>query len=103
MHGPVDAAGLAVLPGTVQGVDDPDPLGVEPGGIVPYPLLGEHGVTRPPAGQDGGDEIVRALVPGGAQRVGVRVPPLGAQFAQQLTGALGQPAGEGTIGGGGHQ
>src|SRR2546421_129660 len=62
VDGPVGTAGLAVFPGTVQGIHDPDALGVEPGGIIPYPFFGEHRVTRPPAGQGGGGQVRPVLV-----------------------------------------
>ena len=103
MYRPVHPSRLAVLAGAVQRVHDPDPVGRQARRIVPYPLLGEHLVTWPPAFQRGDDQVVGLLVPGRAQRVGVGDGLVGAQVAQQHAGLAGEPAGEGAIDGGGHQ
>ena len=46
MHRPVGAAGLAELPGAVERVDDPHPLGVEAAAVLGA-LLGQHAVVGP--------------------------------------------------------
>ena len=46
VDGPVGAGRLAELPGAVERIDDPDPLGAEADAVVVGPgLLGEHGVA----------------------------------------------------------
>jgi hypothetical protein len=90
VDGPVGAARFAELPGAVQRVDDPDPAGAEPRGVVGA-LLGQDDVTRAQVGQRGGQELVRQPVTGLAQHV--RVAALGAQLEQARPGLAGQVAG----------
>jgi hypothetical protein len=87
VHGPVGPTGLAELPGAVQRVDDPDPLGGVPGGRVGA-LLGQHRVAGAAGGQLGQQECVGLRVTGPAVRA------RGAQLQQQRTGPLGQLLGQ---------
>ena len=87
MHGPVGPAGLAELPGAVERVDDPDPLGGVPGGRV-RALLRQHRVAGTPGGELGEQERVGLRVTGPAVRA------RGAQLQQQRTGPLGQLLGQ---------
>lgn len=68
MHGEVDAS-LAVLPGAIEGVDDPDPIGGEAHRVIGA-FLTEHDVARTHRGQSLDDEFVRCAVGLLAQLVG---------------------------------
>ena len=91
MYRPVGAAGLAELAGTVQRVDDPDPVGALPLDGIPDTLLGEHHVARAVPAQLGHQQFVGELVAGGPELVGVDVISPGAQPEQQFAGALREP------------
>jgi len=83
VHRPVGPVRLAELPGAVQRVDDPHPLGGQPGRVVPA-LFGQHRITRAQLAELAGQELVRAPVPGGAQFPWVAA--IRAQREQQLPG-----------------
>jgi hypothetical protein len=87
MHRPVGPASLTELPGSVQRVNDPGPLGGQPGRIV-LTFLGQHRVTRAQPGQLGHQVLVGEPVAGGAQAAGVAA--LGPERKQ----ALARPGGE---------
>jgi hypothetical protein len=61
VHRPVRAERLAELPGAIERIDDPDPLGGEPGRVV-LALLGQDRVGRAAPGKLGGEELVRRQV-----------------------------------------
>ena len=88
---PVGAPGLAELPGAIQWVHDPHPVGGQPRRVV-LALLGQHRVTGPARGQLGGEELVRKPVSRFAQVA--RIAPLGAQVEQQLAGLFRELSGK---------
>src|SRR5262244_749765 len=57
----VSAPGLAELPGAIERVDDPHPVGGQPRPVVPA-LLGQHRITGPARGQPGDEDLVRKQV-----------------------------------------
>ena len=64
VNGPVDAGRLAVFPGAVERVHDPDPRGIE-ASLVVRPFLGEYGVVR----AFGAERVDDETVGGGVARV----------------------------------
>jgi hypothetical protein len=58
VHRPVGAARLAELPGPVERIYDPHPVGRQPRRIV-GPLLGEHHITGPGFVQPGQQKVMR--------------------------------------------
>ena len=70
VHGPVVAPG-GELPGPVERVDDPHPVGIDPRQVVDG-LFGQHRVGGPLARQAVEDQRVGPLVPGVAEVI--RVP-----------------------------
>ena len=62
MDRPVVASQFGELPGAVERVDDPHPLGGQPDGAVGT-LFGQHRVTRALGGKRFHQEVVGALVP----------------------------------------
>jgi len=87
VDGPVGSAWLAELAGTVEGVDNPYPVGGK-AGLVVDALLREDGVAGPGPRQLGHQELVGLPVAGVAQGRGVAA--LGAQVKEETAGALGQ-------------
>jgi hypothetical protein len=61
MNSPVGASGLAELPRSVEGVDDPDASTVEPAGVWRR-LFGEPRIVWELCGERGNEELVRATV-----------------------------------------
>jgi hypothetical protein len=86
VDGPVASARLAELAGSVEGVDDPYPVGGQ-AGLVVDAFLGEDGITWPLPGQLGHQELVRLPVPGVPQGVGVAARC--AQLQEEVASALG--------------
>ena len=102
VHGPVGAGDLAELAGAVERVDDPHPVGGEPG-RVGGALLGEHGVVGPGRGQAGDEQLVGlpvALVAQGLPSTGrpaVGRRPRPAASTSSSPGLGGEPGGEGVV------
>jgi hypothetical protein len=61
VHRPVRTGRFAELPGAIERIDDPDPLGSEPGRVV-LALFGQDRVGRAAAGKLGGEELMRRQV-----------------------------------------
>ena len=93
MHRPVGAAELGELPGAVERVDDPHPLGFEPSPVVGA-LLGEHRVGRPGIRQRLHQEFMRPLVAGRLSLCCGGVGQFLAHGEQQVTGLGRQPGGQ---------
>ena len=91
VHGPVAPRRLAVLPGAVERIDDPDPAAVEPPAVVGR-LLGEHRVVGTGLGEGGDEELVREPVTGAAQIV-AGVGPVPAAVLHQPRPGLGRQVG----------
>ena len=91
VHGPVVAAQFGELPGAVERVDDPHPLGGEPDGVVGA-LLGQHRVAGPLGSQRLHQEVVGSLVPRGLPLGPAGVGELGTYLEQQLA-RVGRQAG----------
>ena len=99
VDGPVGAARLAELPGAVERVDDPDPVGAQSRPVLDA-LLGQDLVVRPQLAERLDDEPVGrpvALVP---QRPPVvrRRACLRPQVEQQLAGPRGHVRRDGVVG-----
>ena len=71
MHGPVVAAEFGELPGAVERIDDPYPLGGQPCRVVDT-FFGQDHVTRPGCTQFRHQEVVGSLVAGGFSLLGGR-------------------------------
>ncbi len=97
VHGPVVARHLGELPGAVERVDDPDPLGLQ-AALVVLALLGEHGVGGPVLGQQRHQQLVGGPVAGVLELASLQT--LGAHLEQPATGRLGQPGGHHVVVGG---
>ena len=94
MDRPVGAPGLTELPGAIQRVHDPDPVGRQPRPVVAA-LLGQDRVTRPARRQFGGEELVGEPVSRLAQIAGIA--SLGTQPEQQRPGLLREFSGKAII------
>jgi hypothetical protein len=96
VYRPVEPA-LGVLPGAVQRVYDPHPVGRQPGWVVGG-LLGQHRVMRALARQPLHEQVVRHPVSAYAQPV----PSAVSQRQQPLTRLVRQPGGQVDVAGVGH-
>jgi len=89
VHRPVRSRRFAELPGAVEGVDDPDPVRLEPDRVV-LALLGEDGVARMAGGELPGQPQVRLMVSPAHRLLGAAVradrPPDSAQQLPRLAG-----------------
>ena len=97
MHRPVLTARHGVLPGAVKGVDDPHPVGLQPGQVV-VGLLGEHRVAGALLPQSAQQQRVGTDVSGITERRREIVADLLAHHQQQPPGLLGQIGGQLGIG-----
>jgi hypothetical protein len=79
VHGPVGAAVLGELAGAVERVDDPHPVGGEPGRVVAA-LLREHRVTGTQPRQLGHEQLVRSRSPAAFNAAGSAKPSASRSF-----------------------
>ena len=93
MHRPVVASEFGELPGAVERVDDPHPLGGQSDRIVGA-FLGEHRVTGPLGGQRRHQEVVRPLVPRRLSLARLASASSVADTEQQLAGLVASRCGE---------
>jgi hypothetical protein len=91
VHRPVAAVEFGELTGAVQGVDDPDPVGADPGGVVGG-FFAEHRIVRAGLGQQLGEQLLRRGVTGVLDHLGFATPGgvLGAHRQQPVAGRQGQ-------------
>ena len=97
MHGPVVAAKLGELPGAVERVDDPHPIGGQPHGVVGA-FLGEHRVGGPLLASAAIRKSWDRLSPAAFRSAPRRVGEFGAHVEQQLPACGRQPRGHLVVG-----
>ena len=97
MHGPVVAAEFGELPGAVERIDDPYPLGGQPCRVVDT-FFGQDHVIGPRYTQFRHQKIMGPIVTGGFSLLGGRPGQLFAHRQEQRTGAGGQVGGKLMVG-----